>query len=104
MNSLEVVATPHFGKEENDWLLRLRGTRAPDNGAPHFPLVFPGSELTPPEFIKQVAAASSGIKRIAFRLCSAIVIPDTQVDSFHVFLVPDEGFGAIVRLHEALHA
>jgi 2'-5' RNA ligase len=103
MNSLEVVATPLFGKKENDWLVHLREIRARDIGPPHFTLVFPGSDLPPHEFVRHVTAAVAGMKRIPFRLCSAIIIPDPQVRSFHVFLVPDEGFGAIVRLHQALH-
>jgi 2'-5' RNA ligase len=103
MDSLEVVATPVFGKKEHDWLVHLREVRAGDIGPPHFTLVFPGSELPPSEFVRHVTSAASGSKRISFRLCSAIVIPDPQVRSFHVFLVPDDGFGAIVRLHQALH-
>jgi 2'-5' RNA ligase len=103
MNSLEVVATPLFGKKEHDWLVHLREVRAKDIGPPHFTLVFPGSDLVQSEFVRQVTGAASSIKRIQFRLCSAIVVPDLQVRSFHVFLVPDDGFGAIVRLHDALH-
>ena len=104
MSSLEVIATPLFGKKEHDWLVRLREVRAHNIGPPHFTLVFPGTDLAPNEFTRQVTAAASSVKRFPFRLCSALVVPDLQVDSFHVFLVPDEGFGAIVRLHQALHA
>ncbi len=104
MDSLEVVATPVFGKEERDWLVHMREAHTKDIGPPHFTLVFPGSKLAQAAFIREVTAAASSIKRISFRLCSAIVIPDLQVRSVHVFLVPDEGFGAIVRLHAALHA
>jgi 2'-5' RNA ligase len=103
MSSLEVVATPVFGTKDRDWLVHLREARAQNIGPPHFTLVFPGTDLAPNEFKRHVAAAAAKIKRIQFRLCSALVVPDPQVRSFHVFLVPDEGFGAIVRLHEALH-
>jgi 2'-5' RNA ligase len=104
MSSLEVVATPVFSGKDRDWLVHLRETRAQNIGPPHFTLVFPGSDLAPAEFTKHVAAVAGSMKRIQFRLCSALVVPDPQVRSFHVFLVPDEGFGAIVRLHQALHA
>ena len=34
---------------------------------------------------------------------AALVAPEPSVRRFHVFLIPDEGFGAILRLHDALH-
>jgi 2'-5' RNA ligase len=104
MSSLEVVATPVFASKDRDWLVRLRETHAKSLGPPHFTLVFPGSELEPHDFAQHVAAASAGLHRIAFRLRAAVVAPDPQVRCFHVFLVPDEGFAAIIRLHERLHA
>ena len=41
---------------------------------------------------------------IRFRLRSALVVPEAAVKRFHVFLIPDEGFGAILKLHDRLHA
>ena len=84
--------------------MRLREARARNSGPPHFTLVFPGSSLEPHEFARQVAAAAAGATRIRFCLRSAIVVPDPEVSAYHVFLVPDEGFGSIVRLHDRLHA
>ena len=104
MNSLQVVATPSFGKEDHAWLVQLRQARAKNLGPPRFTLVFPGSNLEPRDFAKAVATAAAGISRIKFCLRAALVVPDTQVHSFHVFLVPDEGFGAITRLYNRLHA
>jgi 2'-5' RNA ligase len=104
MSSLQVVATPSFGKEDYAWLAQLRQTRAKNLGPPRFTLVFPGSNLEPRDFAKAVATAATGVTRIKFCLRSALVVPDTQVSSFHVFLVPDEGFGAITRLYNRLHA
>lgn len=104
MNSLQVVATPSFGKENHAWLVHLRQARAQNLGPPRFTLVFPGSDLAPRDFARAVATAAAGVVRIKFCLRSALVVPDPQVRSFHVFLVPDEGFGAITRLYEKLHA
>jgi 2'-5' RNA ligase len=104
MSSLEVVATPVFASKDRDWLVRLRHGHAKHPGPPHFTLVFPGSSLEAQDYTKHVAAASAGLRRIAFRLRGAVVVPDPQVRCFHVFLVPDEGFAAIIRLHERLHA
>jgi 2'-5' RNA ligase len=104
MSSLEVIAVPVFGKSEGAWLTRLRAAKAGSIGPPHFTLVFPGSELTPVDFASEIRHRAAGIKRIAFHLRSAMVVPDPQVRSYHVFLMPDEGFGAMVRLHDHLYA
>src|SRR5436309_1689404 len=103
MSSLEVSATPVFAKKELDWLMRLRQSRAKSLGPPRFTLVFPGTALEQPAFIHEVTAAIAGLKRIEFCLRSAMVVPNAEVRSFHVFLVPDEGFAAILKLHERLH-
>jgi 2'-5' RNA ligase len=104
MSSLQVIAAPSFGKEDHGWLAQLRQARARNLGPPRFTLVFPGSDLVPRDFIRAVHTAVAGVKRIKFCLRAAVVAPDTQVHSFHVFLVPDEGFGAITKLYDRLHA
>lgn len=103
MSALEVVARPEFGKAELDWLTHLRQTRAHSVGAPAFTLVFPGAESAT-EVVKQVQETCAGTARIRFCLRSAMIVPEAKMGLYHVFLVPDEGFGAIIRLHERLHA
>src|SRR5579862_9910980 len=102
MSALEVVAKPEFGKAELDWLTHLRQRRAHSAGAPAFTLVFPGAESAK-EVIKQATTACAATSRIRFCLRSAMIVPEHKMGMFHVFLVPDEGFGAIIRLHERLH-
>jgi len=102
MSALEVVARPEFGKAELDWLTHLRQIRAHSVGAPAFTLVFPGAQ-TASEVIKHVGATCAVTSRIRFCLRSAIIVPEAKMGLYHVFLVPDEGFGAIIRLHERLH-
>jgi 2'-5' RNA ligase len=103
MSSLEVVAAPVFEKHDLDWLTRRRQARAQSLGPPHLTLVFPGSTLTPHDFAAEIKARAAGVKRIRFHLRCALVVPDRQVQAFHVFLVPEEGFAAIVRLYDRLH-
>jgi 2'-5' RNA ligase len=103
MHSLEVLALPSFKPHEREWLQRLRAARDPDKSAPHITLVFPGSLLSPQDFAAEVRERAKGVKQIKFRLCSAVVVSDPQVEAFHVFLVPDQGSGAITRLHNRLH-
>lgn len=103
MSALEVVAKPEFPRAELDWLVHLRHTRAHSDGAPSFTLVFPGAQSSD-EVIEQVKATCANTSRIRFCLRSAMIVPEGQMGLYHVFLVPDEGFGAIIRLHERLHA
>ncbi|MGA0604217.1 2'-5' RNA ligase family protein [Caulobacter sp. KR2-114] len=104
MDSLEVIARPHFDKADLAWLTDIRSRRAGSRGAPYFTLVFAGVELEAAAFTKAVRANARDIHPIRFRLRSALVVPETVVRRFHVFLIPDEGFGAILKLHDALHA
>jgi hypothetical protein len=103
MNTLEVVAKPEFGKTELDWLTRLRRERAHSIGVPEFTLVFPGSDATRGEIVKHVERVGAATGRIRFCLRSAIIVPEHRMGWYHVFLVPDEGFGAIIKLHARLH-
>ncbi|WP_296599031.1 2'-5' RNA ligase family protein [Phenylobacterium sp.] len=103
METLEVIARPHFEKADLAWLTDIRSRRAGSRGPPYFTLVFHGADLTPAAFAEQVRRLASGIPRIRFRLRSALVAPEPTVGRFHVFLIPDEGFGAILKLYDALH-
>jgi 2'-5' RNA ligase len=103
MSALEVVAKPEFGKPSLDWLMQLREAKAHSKGTPQFTLVFPGA-VSAADVVKHVGAICAGTARIRFCLRSAMVVPEAKMGWFHVFLVPDEGFGAILRLHDRLHA
>lgn len=103
MESLEVIARPHFDKADLAWLTDIRSRRAGSRGPPYFTLVFPGADMTPAAFAAQIRKNAHDIHRIRFHLRSALVAPEPMVGRFHVFLIPDEGFGAILRLHDALH-
>ncbi|HVH81348.1 MAG TPA: 2'-5' RNA ligase family protein [Stellaceae bacterium] len=102
MSAVEVVARPEFGKADLEWLTQLRQNKARSTGAPAFTLVFPGA-TAPVDVVKHVGATCAATPRIRFCLRSAIVVPEHKSGWFHVFLVPDEGFSAINRLHDRLH-
>jgi 2'-5' RNA ligase len=104
MESLEVIARPHFDKDDLAWLTDIRSRRAGSRGPPYFTLVFPGVDMTPAAFAERIRQNANEVPRIRFRLRSALVVPEHTVGRFHVFLIPDEGFGAILRLHDLLHA
>ena len=101
MSALEVIAKPKFGKPEIEWLMHAREERAHSSGPPAFTLVFPGTGSSTDDVVHHLEAVCAMTARIRFCLRSALIVPD--LNRFHVFLVPDEGFGAIVRLHDRLH-
>jgi 2'-5' RNA ligase len=103
MGAVEVVAKPAFNKAEMQWLMRLRETRMHSAGPPWFTLVFPGSASSIKEIVDHIGATCAVTSRIRFCLRSAMIVPDFNMSWFHVFLVPDKGFGAIIRLHDRLH-
>ena len=103
MESLEVIARPHFNKADLAWLTDIRSRRAGSRAAPYFTLVFANHSLAPAAFLKTIRAYTRASHAIRFRLRSALVVPEHAVGRFHVFLVPDEGFGAILKLHDTLH-
>ena len=103
MESLEVIARPHFDKADLAWLTDIRSRRAGSRGAPYFTLVFSTNDIAAEAFTKTVRDRAKTVHPIRFRLRSALVVPEPVVGRFHVFLIPDEGFGAILKLHDALH-
>ena len=104
MESLEVIARPHFDKADLAWLTDLRSRRAGSRGAPYFTLVFTAGDMTPADFVAAVRPVAKRFHAMRFRLRSALVTPEPTVGRFHIFLIPDEGFGAILRLHNALQS
>jgi hypothetical protein len=103
VETLEVIARPHFDKADLAWLTDIRSRRAGSRGPPYFTLIFHGAPMTPAAFAEQVRKVAAEVPRIRFHLRSALVVPEPTVGRFHVFLIPDEGFGAILKLHDALH-
>jgi hypothetical protein len=103
MDALSVIAKPDFSTADLAWLTGIRAKLAGNLGPPRFTLVFPGAEMEAKTFADFIRAQVTGISCIRFRLRSAVVVPEPIMSCFHVFLVPDEGFGAIVRLHDRLH-
>ncbi len=71
---------------------------------PHFTPVFPltGWEVEP--FIAEVKKQAWGIQAFEFCIRCASLDKDATNDYYHAFLVPDEGYSRIVKLHDRLYA
>lgn len=101
-----VVSYPDVAPEALAWVEALRAEHHPRQAAiaAHVTLVFPVASVDPPALIAEVQRQASGSIPIPFTLRCALPFRDLTSEATDVFLVPDEGFGAIVRLHDRLYA
>jgi 2'-5' RNA ligase len=70
---------------------------------PHFTLVFPVRDLPTPTFQNHVQRIARTHVPFRFVCRYAMVHDDRTNDNWYVFLVPDEGFSEIARLHDDLY-
>ncbi len=69
----------------------------------HFTMVF-GCEAVPePAYVEHVREVCRSAHPFTFRCRYALLGADDEVERAYVFLVPDEGFSAVARLHDALY-
>jgi hypothetical protein len=100
-----VVAYPELAPAEHAWIERLRQRHDPNYRlvAPHWTLIFPTAAFDPAALERHVAKVAAGFSPFAFDLRCALVVRDAFSALTHLFLVPDAGFGQLVRLHDALY-
>lgn len=104
--AIAVVNYPAFSRDDYGWLQSVRRRHDPlyfDIVDPHLTLVFPTDNISELEFIDHVrehAKAFSAFEAV-FR-CAILGDPSFQ-EHAHAFLVPDEGFSDVVRLHDRLY-
>ena len=70
--------------------------------APHVTLVFPTDGLSAESFRGAIQIAASKTRSFQALFRSALLMPEET--STRIFLVPDEGFSHIVKLHDQLYA
>src|SRR3990172_3333409 len=106
MPPLVVLAYPALTPEDHAWIQSFRAQhdelyfKLVD---PHFTFVFPESSVGEAELIAHIREKTRGVPRIAFTVRCAVVVDDATNPYWHVFLVPDEGFSDIVKLHDRLY-
>jgi 2'-5' RNA ligase len=104
--ALAAVNYPTLIKDDFEWIQSVRQEHDPlyfNVVDPHLTLVFPTdgvSERTLIEHVRRHAGASVAFE-VVFR-CAILGDPDFQ-EHAHAFLVPDEGFSDVVRLHDRLY-
>lgn len=104
--ALAVVNYPTLTEDDFAWMQSVRREHDPlyfDVIDPHFTLVFPTEnvgEATLVDHVRRRAAAAAAFE-VVLR-CAILGDPDFQ-NHAHAFLVPDEGFSDIVRLHDRFY-
>jgi 2'-5' RNA ligase len=70
----------------------------------HITLVFPTFDWEAELFVAETAKQLSGFRPFDFCLRCAVLNKDAFNDYYHTFLVPDEGYSRVVKLHDKLYA
>jgi 2'-5' RNA ligase len=104
--TLLVIAYPEWSAKDLELVESFRR----DNDAlfsvvrPHFTFVFPVVDLVAGDFAAEVRKQSEDFPSIPFCLRCATISNNAVAGGFHGFLVPDEGFGQMIRLHDKLYS
>jgi hypothetical protein len=104
--ALLALAYPKLAPGDLAWIEALRTAHDPAHGlvAAHFTLVFPVAGMDAASFSAAIRQQLQGCAPLSFVLRSALPVKDVIGPTTDVYLVPDEGFGALVRLHDRLYA
>ena len=106
MRTLYTIAYPELPVEARRLVEHVRAPHDPQHGivGAHFTLLFGSAALEQTVYtdhVRDVALQASPIRFVCRR---AVTVADLAAPSTHVYLVPDEGFEAILRLHDRLYS
>ncbi|MEM9657041.1 MAG: 2'-5' RNA ligase family protein [Planctomycetota bacterium] len=104
--ALCVVNYPTLRDEDLAWIQSVRKQYDPlfyNVIAPHFTLVFPTEAVSQQALSAHVARIAAAQQPFQFTFRCAIVGDPAFMDHAHAFLIPDEGFSDVVRLHDRLY-
>ena len=106
MTTLYTVAYPILkasDRESIDAFRKQHDERQNRVIAPHFTLVFACSAVGESEYFYHIQSVAEKTSEIPFRCRYAMLGADDQDETAYVFLVPDEGYSQISRLHDRLY-
>jgi len=103
--SLLVVAYPKCAPRDRAWIQSIRERYDPhfELIAPHVTLVFPNDRIDAKLLGQHVGQVCQAFSAFRFVARTSIIVKDHFSPLTHLFLVPDEGFSQVVRLHDALY-
>ncbi len=105
MNALYTLAYPTLSRADSDRLEAFRQRHDPHHGivAAHFTMVFACDAVDEQTYVEHVDSISRASLPVSFSCRFAMLGADDEVERGYVFLVPDEGFSGISRLHDTLY-
>jgi 2'-5' RNA ligase superfamily len=106
MINLLVVNYPTISADDFAWIQEIRQQEDELNFSsidPHFTLVFPIIEIDRATLVSHAKQSLEGMQPFEFTLRCAVLCNDAFSKYTHVFLVPDEGYSNIVKLHDRLY-
>ena len=71
---------------------------------PHFTIVFSVPDMPAADFIAEIKKLTTHVPAIRFCMRCAVINKDSFSNNYDAFLVPDEGFSRIVKLHDKLYS
>jgi len=104
--ALLVLAYPKISNDDLAWIQSVRDNHDELYAkvvAPHFTLVFPVT-MEPALLITHVKQAVTRCSEFPFTLRCAVIEKDAFNQYTHAFLVPDEGYSDLVKLHDKLYS
>jgi 2'-5' RNA ligase len=104
--SLLVIAYPTMDARHLAWIQAVRQDYPELKWsvvAPHFTLVFPLQGVEPAALRSHIAQVVATWPAVRFVIRCSILIKDVSSPYTHLLLVPDEGFSALVKLHDRLY-
>ena len=69
----------------------------------HFTFVFPQGSVDADSLVEHVKTVAVDQARILFTIRRAEAVQDSLSDNTYLFLVPDEGYEAVIQLHDRLY-
>jgi hypothetical protein len=106
MSKLLVVTYPIISKADFAWIQDIRSQSDELNFTaidPHFTLVFPLINIDRSTLVDHVKQSLQDMRSFDFTISCAVLCDDAFSNYTHVFLVPDQGYSNIVKLHDRLY-
>jgi hypothetical protein len=104
--NLHVIAYPEL--ERTDYEM-IQSCRREHNSlyniiGPHFTIVFAVADMPAADFITEIKKQAANLSAINFSLRCATINKDSFSNNYDAFLVPDEGFSHVSKLHDRLYS
>ncbi len=102
-----VIAYPNISNKDYEFIQEYRKNNDPKYFSlvePHFTIVFPSPDIAEKDFILEIERQVKNTNKFEFIIRCATINQDFTGGFYHEFLVPDEGYSNLVKLHDKLYS